>query len=1322
MTPAPVADLAVELSGCSWQEDGDVRRPWARASLIFHPPDSPTMYGEPFRLVAPLSRLETDELRWYLERWAIWPSEHLRERAERIETELVDWGRQLWRCLDVEAHRELSQAWRSAPQAGWQRRLTLRIAAEDDHGEADAAGPWLALPWELLHDGEEHLLCAPGGVSIRRRWLPRLDAEPVLSEPASGEPPIRLLLVSPRPVDGRFGYIDHRVSARPLVEALQPLGDLVELEVLEPPTFRTLEKKLELASQVGRPFHVVHFDGHGDFHPSSGGRLVFEHPIDSGELWRRLGVRVTGDKLAKLLQRHRVPVVFLEACRSAHGGERPDASVAAKLLAGGVSSVIAMTHTVLVETTRRFVATFYRELMAGRTVGAAVLAGQRELAVERLRRKTFAGDLELVDWFVPVLFQQRHDPRLVEDARPSGSSIPALQGFPVEPEHCFLGRSRELLALERLLSSAPYAVVRGEGGEGKTELACELARWLVRTNRARRAVFVSLEVDRFPQAVLTTLGSQLVDNFAAEVAKDPEAATRWLERRLADEKTVIVVDNCESVLPPLPGSEDEAVHEPEVLEKILALLERLVASCQTRLIFTSRSPLPAPFADRGDEIELGRLDENSAIELVGRVLALSGMQPEGPEGDEEEDVTALVDAVGRHARSLVLLAAEVASSGVRAATVGLRELMTSLAEKYPDERERSLFASVELSLRRLPVETRERIAPLAVFHGGGHLFVIAWTLNLDLDTDEEIRISKQLISAGLAKELDGLYILFHPALAPFLEDTLNAAQYEHAEKRWADAVTHRISSLYEERNQENRLPAGPLRSELPSLIACLDYVNDNAGATMRVVVASMLEELLRGFGESRALTRVRAVRALAAADLTNWDHARCADELMRIDELREVGEIGEAQIRATILRDELDSLGTSFPSCSFYRAQARFELGRILRSLGQPREALVVLGESRRIFQMVALVDDSTGEAMASQAEEMISRCLSAEGTCLLDLGFLDSAIEKFEKSIELDRLQGHLHSVAAVRTNLGTAYRLQRRLDDALESYRLACDWFQAKGDFANLSITYKMLGGTYQEAARHEEAEVTYLQSLEIERQLCNSKGEAEVLLQLGNLYDAMGFFEESARFSSRAADLFSRVNSVKGEGAARCNLANTLWKLCRLDEARCEIQRSILCDSECDESVAPWKSLDILHDIELAIGNLTAAEEARRRATDAYLVYRLGGGYPQTLGGELSSLVAEAVATGEIEVARGRLSERLEAECLEDPEESAYYDLLGVTFEAILSGDRAAELVENPELDYDDVVELQLLLEQLKEHESRPESATQTAADVSEPWSRH
>jgi len=82
------------------------------------------------------------------------------------------------------------------------------------------------------------------------------------------------------------------------------------------------------------------------------------------------------------------------------------------------------------------------------------------------------------------------------------------------PETGFIGRSRELLALQRLLRHEPFAVVRGQGGEGKTTLAAEFARWMVRSQQVRRAAFVSVETHGNAPSVVDALGKQLVTDLA----------------------------------------------------------------------------------------------------------------------------------------------------------------------------------------------------------------------------------------------------------------------------------------------------------------------------------------------------------------------------------------------------------------------------------------------------------------------------------------------------------------------------------------------------------------------------------------------------------------------------------------------------------------------------------------------------------------------------------------------------------------------------------------------------------------------------------------
>ena len=115
---------------------------------------------------------------------------------------------------------------------------------------------------------------------------------------------------------------------------------------------------------------------------------------------------------------------------------------------------------------------------------------------------------------MPVLFQEETDPQLVRQvpaARVREEILKqrrlAVGKVPEPPPHSFVGRSRELLAAERLLlgrsrRASAASSCSGVRGAGKTALACELARRLVASRRFQRAAFASLETaqgrDRAP--------------------------------------------------------------------------------------------------------------------------------------------------------------------------------------------------------------------------------------------------------------------------------------------------------------------------------------------------------------------------------------------------------------------------------------------------------------------------------------------------------------------------------------------------------------------------------------------------------------------------------------------------------------------------------------------------------------------------------------------------------------------------------------------------------------------------------------------------------
>lgn len=1100
----------------------------------------------------------------------------------------------------------------------------------------------------------------------------------------------------------------------PLVEAVEELGALAELEILQPPTYPALEEALKKAKDQKQPFDVVHFDGHGVYDRKLGlGALCFEDPDDEKKLDRRGMKLVHADDLAGLVKAHRIPLVFLEACQSAQVEEDPTSSVAAKLLEEGVTSVVAMSHSVLVETARRFVQAFYMELAVGARVGQAMLAGQRALYGEKWRGKVMgAGDLELHDWFVPVLYQERQDPQLfasllpdeVKDLQKQARQV-SLGELLEAPQHAFIGRSRDLLALERLLHRENWAVVRGPGGSGKTTLAAELARWLVRTGRFERAAFVSMESYRDAKGALDALGRQIVPGGKYTVAQYStlKEALLPVEAALRDRRTLILIDNLESVLPDSSGNPPPGAEPIEPLFDLCKALRD--ASSGTRLIFTSREPLPKPFDDRTHERELGALDRRDAIALVAGVMAQEGLEPkaEDPGGDPTE-VTDLVEAVGCHARALVKLTQEVSRRGVKATTANLRALMADLDKKHPGDRENSLYASVELSLRRLPKEIRGQVQVLAVFHGGANQLILAMMRMPEIPegiSEEDQKkvvaavrgmvslIAQSLINVGLAEDMGDGHLRLDPALAPYLLLQMDEAVREEAESRWAAGMKALTGYLYQQQNQDTALAARLTLLEMTNLLALLDWSESHDPPEETIGLAGRIERLLSNLGRPQALAYASGVRVRAADQLKDegWSHARFVAAGSAMDRTWEQGDFPAGLAAARQSLQCCEAAGEdAYPEAGYDLAYASWMLGRALKFTGAMEAAMGPLAEAQSRFEALAKGGNRDAERMAAVS-------LSEKAECLMMLGCLDEAAAAYQENIQRAEKLEDRRLIAGGKGNLGTVRMLQKKYAEALDAFREARDLFESLGEPRSVATAWHQIGRVHEEAGDFESADDAYRKSLAMSVQENDKKGEADSLTQLGNLYGRIGRLEEAVTFCSQAAELYKLLKDDKNEGAACNNAANTLIKLKRYDDARREVLRAIECKKPFGHAARPWTAWNILYDLEMATGNAAAASEARGKAIEAFLAYRLAGGENHERGGRLCAIVREKMQEGDT----AEVEQLLEA--LLQQATATWMKALIPKLQSILKGDRNPALAEDPELYYQDAVEVRLLLQSLE-----------------------
>ncbi|MEM9945664.1 MAG: tetratricopeptide repeat protein, partial [Cyanobacteria bacterium P01_D01_bin.36] len=1161
-----------------------------------------------------------------------------------------------------------------------------------------AASDLLSLPWEILHDGEGYL--SQGGEPVRvRRRLPKRKAIQALE----AKLPIRVLLLSPRPeVDdagNTVGYIDHRVSAQALVQAVENLGEaLVKVDILHPATFPALKAALKQAKDAGDPYEIVHFDGHGVYDRRVGlGALCFEDPKDGEKLGQRLMQLVYANELASELKHYGVPLIYLDACQTAQAKDDPKASVAAKLLEEGVASVVAMSHSVLVETARRFVEPFYTALARGKRVGDAMLAGQAALYGDTYRfKKMGAGDLRLQDWFVPVLYQEKDDPQLFS-VLPGESAARLAQErrekqfgrLPEPPEHGFIGRSRMLLRLERLLEQERYAVVRGSGGMGKTALAVELVRWLVRSGRFERAVFVSVEPQNVQDVagVLDAIGRQLVPKYAVATFENLDKALQPVERALRDNPTVVLLDNMESVLPDAEGNNPAGVAD---ISELLELCEKLLAADgRCRLVFTSRERLPELFARGRNTVELGRLHEREALQLVEKVMAENGWEP--PVTDDArtpEEVRALVETVNCHPRALVLLAREV-RNGVMATAQNVAGLMAKLEAENAGDRENSLYASVDLSLRRLPEGMQEQVKGLAVVHGGGHQFILSQVMG-GLEPDEAQAVAARLIELGMAEAQAYGYVRLDPALPAYLRLGQTAEQLATLEETWAAAMGQLVSFLYEQKFKDSTLASRLTLLELPNLMALLDWLGQRLTAESDVAeqaadTAGRIEQLLAPLGRPRAVARAVALRERASEAIPAWGKARFENERLRINRLLEHGELKEAYTSSQALLEKARTAAgaNAYKGADYHLAMATKKLGSVLAQGGQAEAALGLFVEAQRLF-----------EVLGERGDRMAAVTLTEQADCLTDLGQLDEAAEKYEEAIERDEARESFRDVGVGKMQLATTRMYQGKYEEAIAGFESAKHLFEQQNEPASVAAAWHQLGLVYQKAGQYDPAEEAYRRSLEIETQLGNLSGQASSLNTLGGLYDiCLNRPEEAVTFLRQAADKYIAQQDLRNEGIARNNIAATLCKLKRYDDARTEILRAIECKPTFGHAAEPWKTFNILHNIETATGNPQAARAAWQKARDAYLAYRQQGGYAQQPGGKLADQVLAQVQQGEGEAAVRELSEITGNEAMPEWIKRFVPKLL-----AVLGGERDGALADDEALDYEESAEVLLLMERL------------------------
>ncbi|MCP4113217.1 MAG: tetratricopeptide repeat protein, partial [Desulfobacteraceae bacterium] len=721
--------------------------------------------------------------------------------------------------------------------------------------------------------------------------------------------------------------------------------------------------------------------------------------------------------------------------------------------------------------------------------------------------------------------------------------------------------------------------------------------------------------------------------------------------------------------------------EEDFFSEYLNLFTRLLSAGNTRLIFTSREPMPEPFDREKQTVSLHRLNKDSAVDLVTHVMAREGLElKEDDECNTAPEIESLVETVKYHARSLVLLAPHINKLGIRQTREKIAHIMAEIDRKFPNEREKSLFASVELSLQRLSAETREKIEVLGVFYGGAYINVL--TMILNLNKQQSIAMAKQLIDAGIAEMMDFGYLRLHPALCPYINLQLDENIRSQMQKKWASGMILLLSFLRQQKYEDAYMANTLTLLDISNMLAMLAYIQKQGDPEATVKVAIFIEDLLQFLGKPQLLTTVSRIREQESEKIKKWGKTSFDAATLRVERLIENGNLSDALKESNKLKDKVLQQCDEHADMDmkYMIALVYWQLGVVLKLMGKYEESLPYLIESESRFNL--LENEGNDEAIT-----MVSKCIGEEGICYFYLGQLNKAEELFLKAIMRDEKYGALRDVGNGKLDLGTVYLYQNKYEKAMNYYKAARIIFE-KIDDPDVAKVWYQIGMVNQHSGDYSAAEKAYQKTLAVMLQQQNITGEATTLNQLGTLYYEMGHFEESATFHKQSADIRLKIKDQAAEGQSRSNLAAQLIILKRFNEARDEIKRAIECKKPYGHAAQSWNTWNTLYDLEQAVGNTTAAAQAREKAMELFLAYRRDGGENHSNAGRLCFAFAQAVEAGQTDEIREHLKQ------LTHPS----WKPLVSALQAILSGSRDPALASDPALHYELAVEVKLLLERL------------------------
>jgi len=1090
--------------------------------------------------------------------------------------------------------------------------------------------------------------------------------------------PLRVLVVAPR-------LASLARPSRPCVEAfydaLEAQGEQVEAEYLWPATLEALSERL--GAQDRSVVSLIYLEA---IVAERGEGLCLEGDEPEGQV-------VTTEQLGRILHGRGIGLLLLAAWDGSAERASQKAFAAALAEASGVH-VILLDGSSAAQGSGQALAAFLSSVLSGHAPGQALPEG--------LSLYPAGEDIPLI---VPAPGPSRGVGKIVRfpgpELTPAWKRLalrPEAGGLPPEPERGFVGRSRELRALERALrgdGGNGIVLVYGYEGTGKTALAAHAARWLVRTARFAQVVYTDLAGGGYADSVLYDLGERLL---GAEFSPDKEDAAELVERALAETPTLVIWDGLEALLP-----EGEVPLGGAALDELLKLGGRVARAGKSRLCVVSENPaLPDPaYAKEALSLSLALngLDGPDALDLLDKALGELGVSALSRDGALE-----LAEALGGHPLALNVLASLWAERPLAEVMAQLRAILPGLDTGEARLRNQGLAAALEALLRSLGEDLSQKALAFGLFAGG---FMEPLTLRIiELSEESWGIIKRRFSSAQLLRDvrLQGLnvpFVALCPALTRHLGRRLSASQHRDLEQRYYSSYFALMNWAMQ---GGSLLPAAlqPLmRCELPNLrrgvrilMAAqeLDMLGDYSHSLQSILEQLGLKkerEALAGEVEAAILGVVSAEGPMSRAGV-RFLLSRC-ERLFAAGRVPELGKMLEDLLKRM---EQEDGLAYGGDEAAFDQGLALHWFARCWQVAGSLAQAASCYERAAQLLGGATPTPDGRRELMLVQADL---------GGMLLASGQLDKAQEVYQRGLAIAEELGDGYRMGVMSAQLGSIAFAQEQPEQAKQLCEAALEYLKGSEDYGGTAAVWSQLAAIAWRASDLAEAKRCYEQALALARKMGNALLEAQILMQLAQAAERAEQSREAEADYVQALRIYQERNIKPAVVAAEMALARLLLNEGQPQNARIHAEAARAAVEDSSPDARSWQVYALLQRVAEAEKDEERVAHWRARAQESF-----------ASSAESKAVLRQwrPVIVGAARACRGEALGSDTAELLEKLEASEQWQQLAATIWRILGGERGAELCA--ELDHVDALIVRRILAVIESPELEDETEQGSSAE--------